>query len=259
MIIAYDGRPAVVALAGPDGAGKTTFYGAHLRSAGMRFIDCDALARELGIDDARTAELARQLREDLVRMGESFVLETPFSDPEQQTLTFLQDTVARGYVVVLCFIGVESAALCDQRVAMRALAGGPDVASALVHERYPHTLANLDEALRTLPFVEVFDNGANGRPHRLIARFEDARASYLGLPLPTWFADGFPEQLALPDEYAIESIAMIDGREQHRLRRSDGAHMLTITQPSTSAPKRRPSDRVYITLEGGQVQVQSAD
>jgi predicted ABC-type ATPase len=259
MTSAFDGRPAVVALAGPDGAGKSTFYEAHLRAAGLRFIEPDALRLELGIDEGRATELAGHLRDNLVRLGESFVFETSLSDPEQQTLAFLHDTAARGYVVVLCFIGLDHAALCDQRVAMRALAGGPDVAPTHVHERYPRALANLDEALRTLPFVEVFDNSVSGAPHRLIARFEQGRVSCLGLPLASWFADGFGELLALPDEYAIESIAVMDGREHHRLRRSDGGHQLTITQPAAATSKRQPSERVHIALEDGQLHMQPAD
>jgi predicted ABC-type ATPase len=45
-----DKRPIIVALAGPNGAGKTSFYEAHLKASGLRFINADILAGELGID-----------------------------------------------------------------------------------------------------------------------------------------------------------------------------------------------------------------
>jgi predicted AAA+ superfamily ATPase len=45
-----DKRPVMVALAGPNGAGKTTLYEAHLRDSGLRFLNADVLADELGID-----------------------------------------------------------------------------------------------------------------------------------------------------------------------------------------------------------------
>ena len=46
----FDQRPLIVALAGSNGAGKTTFYHAHLQPAGLRFINADVLARELDLE-----------------------------------------------------------------------------------------------------------------------------------------------------------------------------------------------------------------
>jgi predicted ABC-type ATPase len=40
-------RPIVVALAGSNGAGKSTFFHAHLAGAGLRFINADDLAAEM--------------------------------------------------------------------------------------------------------------------------------------------------------------------------------------------------------------------
>ena len=49
MSLLLDQRPVIVAIAGPNGAGKTTFYYAHLHPAGLRFVNSDALARELNM------------------------------------------------------------------------------------------------------------------------------------------------------------------------------------------------------------------
>src|SRR6266511_3122754 len=113
-----DARPIVVAVAGPNGAGKTTFYAAHLERVGLRFVNADDLARELEVDAYEAAEVAKQLREVLVTQGESFVFETVFSDPVGDKLEFLRRASTRGYTVVLCFIGLDSPDLCDERVAM---------------------------------------------------------------------------------------------------------------------------------------------
>ncbi len=43
-------RPIVVALAGSNGAGKTTFYHAHLQPAGLRFVNADLIAQELDLE-----------------------------------------------------------------------------------------------------------------------------------------------------------------------------------------------------------------
>ncbi len=127
MTSPLDARPIVVAVAGPNGAGKTTFYAAHLERVGLRFVNADDLARELEVDAYEAAEVAKQLREVLVAQGESFVFETVFSDPVGDKLEFLRRASARGYTVVLCFIGLDSPELCDERVAMRVLQGGHDV------------------------------------------------------------------------------------------------------------------------------------
>ena len=48
----------IVAVAGSNGAGKSTFYEAHLKPAGLRFINADVLAGELGIAAYPAAEVA---------------------------------------------------------------------------------------------------------------------------------------------------------------------------------------------------------
>lgn len=48
-------RPLLLVLAGPNGAGKRTFYQTHLTTQGLRFVNADILARELGMDDRQAA------------------------------------------------------------------------------------------------------------------------------------------------------------------------------------------------------------
>ena len=53
-----DARPVVVAIAGSNGAGKTTFFHAHLADTGLRFVNADDLALEMGVGAYEAAELA---------------------------------------------------------------------------------------------------------------------------------------------------------------------------------------------------------
>jgi len=186
----FDARPIVVAIAGPNGAGKTTFYEAHLQPAGLRFVNTDDLARELDVGAYEAAEVARSLRETLVEQGESFVFETVFSDPVGEKVQFLQGAVAKGYTVVLCFIGIDGPAVSEERVAMRLLQGGHDVPPGKLVERFPRTLANLARAIRELPIVLVFDNGDLGRPFRMVARFEHGTLVEKHAPVPRWVPRG---------------------------------------------------------------------
>jgi predicted ABC-type ATPase len=184
----FDARPIVVAVAGPNGAGKTTFYEAHLRPAGLRFVNADELARDLGSDAYKAAELAGRLRETLLEQGESFVFETVFSDPVGDKIGALKKASARGYTVVLCFIGVDGPSVSEERVSMRVLQGGHDVPSKKLRERFPRTQRNLAVAIRELPHVLFYDNGDLGRPFRKVAEFEAGKIVEQDAPLPRWLS-----------------------------------------------------------------------
>jgi predicted ABC-type ATPase len=184
---ALDRRPTIVALAGPNGAGKTTFYHAHLRAAGLRFVNADVLARELGRDPYVAAQIADRLRRQLVEARESFVFETVFSDPVGDKLRFLKEAAETGYTVVLCFVGISGPELSEQRVAMRLSQGGHDVPYEKLVSRFPRTLANLKNAIRDLPYVIVFDNDDLQAPFRQIAVFENARRVMMAEKVPGWF------------------------------------------------------------------------
>ncbi|MCC6993217.1 MAG: zeta toxin family protein [Deltaproteobacteria bacterium] len=193
-----DARPIIVALAGSNGAGKTTFFHAHLAHSGLRFINPDQLQRELGgtADDA--AQAATALRRTLVLQRESFVFETVLSDPVGDKLGFLEQAAADGYTVVLIFIGMGSAELCDERVAMRVLQGGHDVAAARVAARYPRTLENLARAIAKLPVVLVFDNSDLEQPYRKVAEYTHGKVIYLAAPAPAWLPGGQLPRLTSP-------------------------------------------------------------
>jgi predicted ABC-type ATPase len=186
MSFPLDQRPLLVAVTGPNGAGKTTFYHAHLKPAGLRFVNADVLAHELDMESYAAARVAGTLRSALVEQGESFVFETVFSDPVGDKLAFLKDAAARGYTVILCFIGISGSEVSEQRVAMRVSQGGHDVPADKLITRYPRTLANLQAAIRELPNVWVFDNDDLREPFRKVAVFEQGRRIFEGNPAPKW-------------------------------------------------------------------------
>jgi predicted ABC-type ATPase len=182
----FDQRPAVVAIAGPNGAGKTTFYHAHLAAAGLRFVNADLLSQELALNPYDAARLANTLRGELVHRGESFVFETVFSDPVGDKVAFLEEAVRAGYLVVLCYIGIESSDVSEQRVAMRVSQGGHDVPEEKLRERFPRILANLGKAIQRLPHVLIYDNSDLSRPYRQVALFEGGQLQSLSEPVPGW-------------------------------------------------------------------------
>jgi len=185
----FDARPIIVAIAGPNGAGKSTFHAVHLAPAALRFVNADDLARELDVDAREAALLANELRKTLVEQRESFVFETVFSDPVGDKVEFLRKAAAeKGYTVVLCYIGIDSVEVSQERVAMRVLQGGHDVPDDKLVARFPRTQANLTRAIHSLPHVLVYDNSDLATPFRQAAEFHDGKPVSLRPPLPAWLA-----------------------------------------------------------------------
>ena len=181
-----DRRPILVAIAGPNGAGKTTFFESHLKLTGLRFLNADSIARELDVDAYEAARMISALRTELVNQRESFIFETVFSDPVGDKLGFLKQTAESGYAVVLCFVGIASAATSEQRVAMRVSQGGHDVPPEKLVQRFPRTLSNLAAAIHALPCVLIFDNNDLKVPFRHVATYASGQTVQLNESVPSW-------------------------------------------------------------------------
>jgi predicted ABC-type ATPase len=168
-------RPIVVAIAGSNGAGKTTFYEAHLADTGLRFVNADELAKQLSIGPYEAAAAAAAIRTALVAKNESFVFETVLSDPVGDKVEMLAGLVKRGYEVVMIFIQIADASTSIERVSIRVAQGGHDVPDAKLISRYDRTQANLERAKTSLPNVIIFDNSDLRHPYRHTANYRDGR------------------------------------------------------------------------------------
>lgn len=183
--------PTLLVLAGPNGAGKSTFFEQFLRQTGIHFVNADVLARAIAADDpmgvssvaAKAADVARRA---LLGLGETFCMETVFSDPVGAKLDFLAEAQSHGYRVVLIFIGLQSAKLSQARVIQRVAEGGHDVPDEKIFERYPRTLHNLARAISFVDEVRIFDNSDADAPYRLIARLERGELLERASSVPRW-------------------------------------------------------------------------
>lgn len=186
MILELDRRPILIAIAGSNGAGKSTFYQSHLSYTGLPFVNADVIARESGIGAYEAAEVAEVFRRERFIRRENFIFETVFSDPVGEKVAFLEEAVAAGYAVALFFIGIASAETSVDRVGMRVLEGGHGVPSDKLVTRFPRTLENLRLSLLRLPLVLVYDNDDLRDPYRLVAQCESGRVMSLKEPAPAW-------------------------------------------------------------------------
>jgi len=181
-----DRRPLLVAIAGSNGAGKTTFYESRLAQTGLRLVNADRIAVALGVDPYRAAAMADQLRRVLVHERESFIFETVFSDPQGAKLAFLAEAASAGFAVVLIFIGIAGVDRSSERVAMRVSQGGHDVPAEKLVQRFPRTLVNLAAALTSVPAVFIYDNDDSQWPFRLVQIHEQGQRRWRSATAPPW-------------------------------------------------------------------------
>lgn len=170
-----DERPTIIALAGSNGAGKSTFYETQLASLGWPFVNADQLAKELNLDPYQAADLATQHRAKLVEQKTSFIFETVFSDPVGEKVRFLQDASNSGYHVILSFVAIQHPETSIQRVGMRVSQGGHDVPIEKLRSRHARTLENLKLAIRCLPQVRIFDNSDLSKPYEHVTTFVNGK------------------------------------------------------------------------------------
>ncbi len=166
-----DRRPLVIAIAGSNGAGKSTFFASQLADSGLRFVNGDVLAAELAIGAYDAAEMTTALRSALVQRGESFIFETVLSDPVGEKVVQLASYLQLGYEVALIFIHINDPQTSIERVSIRASQGGHDIPDEKLLARFERTQANLQRAIERLPHVLIYDNTDLDQPFRLLAHY----------------------------------------------------------------------------------------
>lgn len=166
-----DRRPLVIAIAGSNGAGKSTFYASHLADSGLRFVNADVLAAELAIGAYDAAEMTAALRSALVQRGESFIFETVLSDPVGEKVDQLASYVQLGYEVALIFVYLNDSQTSVERVSVRVSQGGHDIPDEKLLARFERTQTNLQRAIERLPHVLIYDNSDLDQPFRFLEQY----------------------------------------------------------------------------------------
>ena len=134
--------PTLIVIAGPDGAGKTTFAREYLFADDRRFefINADEIAIGLtGHDPPAPSdfEAARSMLrrvDELIEAGADFVVETTLAN-----LSYAQkipDWRRRGYRVSLVYVRLDSIEDSIARVRKRVAAGGHDIPENTIRRRF---------------------------------------------------------------------------------------------------------------------------
>lgn len=161
-------------VAGPDGAGKTTFYQRILAPAtGLPFINADLIAQSNWPEDPAShayeaAELAARERETAIETRRSFASETVFSHPSE--LELLRAAGQAGYRRYLHVILIPEE-LAVARVEVRVEVGGHPVPEEKIRGRFARLWRLLYEAIPIAEETEVLDNSLAKTPFRVVARY----------------------------------------------------------------------------------------
>ena len=164
--------PTVYVLADPTGAGKTTLY--HYEALAVPRLNGDTLYQQ-GLAVAEVEASMRQQLEEWTGQRVSFVIETNAASERDYAL--FNNLKKAGYRLELRYVGLESVALCQQRVAQRVLEGGHDVPPALIQQRYANGLSLLKQHYRLFDRIQLYDN--TGTEARQVAEFVPGRPLHL--------------------------------------------------------------------------------
>ena len=113
--------------------------------------------------------VAERIRENLLRLGVSFCMETVLSDTKSAKLHFFRLAQSLGFQVVLIHIRLESPQLSQARVHQRVNAGGHDVPASKLLARFPRTAGNAARALGFVDYGLVLDNSSALQPFQVVA------------------------------------------------------------------------------------------
>jgi predicted ABC-type ATPase len=183
-------QPTVYVIAGPHGAGKTTFATEFLPDFVncREFLNAETIATGLSpfAPESQYLRAGRLLLErirELSKAGEDFGLETTLAGRMHvKLLTKLQRW---GYRIDLFFLWLPSADLAVRRVAGREAEGGRAVAEEVVRRRYASGLRNLFQLYG--PRVDalwIYDSSCI--PSTQIVRFDKAATVAMDSELYTW-------------------------------------------------------------------------
>lgn len=155
------------------GAGKTTFYEAHLKEAFPTVVP----------------PIAHQ-REAMLREGRSFAVEDLTVDTE-----LLERARQAGYTTKVLFISTEDPNLNVGRILVRMSRAGQSVPLGTIPESYKEAMKTLPEARRHADDLLVYDNTPNGKGHRLVARFIAGELVKTTHTPPEWLNNVFGREL----------------------------------------------------------------
>jgi predicted ABC-type ATPase len=164
-------RPIIHALAGVNGAGKSSIGESEFNRQGSPVFNPDTVAQQirtlhpdipLHLANAHAWQIGKSLLEQAIAEGRDYRFETTLGG---NTIARLLEQAARGgHRLHLWFCGLASPELHLRRVRGRVAHGGHDIPEEKIRERWNGSRQNLIRLLPLIDHLRVYDNSANADP-----------------------------------------------------------------------------------------------
>jgi predicted ABC-type ATPase len=174
-------------IAGPNGAGRTTFAREFLPNyANCRnFINADLIAAGVSPFSPeaaafRAGRLMLREIEEYSRRGESFGFETTLAG--RSYLRIIRSLKKQGYAMHLYFLWLPSVGLALDRIRIRVRKGGHDVPQAIVLRRFDRSIRNFFARYQNLANSWILFDNSGERP-MILARKRDSAVAVINREL----------------------------------------------------------------------------
>jgi predicted ABC-type ATPase len=164
-------KPIIHALAGVNGAGKSSIAESEFNRQGSPVFNPDTIAQKirtlhpdipLHLANAHAWQIGKSLLEQAIAEGRDYRFETTLGG---NTIARLLEQAARGgHRLHLWFCGLASSELHLRRVRSRVAHGGHDIPEEKIRERWNRSRENLIRLLPLIDHLRVYDNSAEADP-----------------------------------------------------------------------------------------------
>ena len=173
-------KPMILVLAGPNGSGKSTIT-TFFDKVG-KYTNADDVVATTGMNNMEAAVLVDRMRYESIAKKEDFTFETVLSS--EHKLNILRKAKEEGYFIKCVFMLTVDPQIKIARIesryrelpAYQFAAGGHNVDSSKVIERYYKSINNIKELLDICDIMHVYDNTKS--PERIIRKHKEELSIY---------------------------------------------------------------------------------
>lgn len=160
-------HPHYIVFAGVNGAGKSTLFASRAwQDEALNFpmarVNPDEIAVRLGLDQTNEFDQLQAGKEAIRLANRYFAQKKSFNQETtlagHSALMRMKKARTLGYRVIMFYVGLENAALAEERIAHRVAIGGHNIDAETVHKRFDASLTNFQKALDICDNVWVYDN-----------------------------------------------------------------------------------------------------
>lgn len=181
--------PRYILIAGVNGAGKSTLFHSLRDIQDIPRINTDEIVKEFG-NWENFSDVMKAGKIALGRLNQFFEEEVTFNQETtlcgKTILKSIRTAGEKGYRIEMHYVGLETAELAKERVAIRVKEGGHGIPDADVERRYVESMKNLEIVLPQCDLAAFYDNT---EAFRRFAIYRRGKLMKLSHKVPTWFAE----------------------------------------------------------------------